>query len=313
MTSYVLRRLVEALVTLFLISLLTFIVAKLTPGGPFGLEDTDQSARIPQEMRDHYRRLYGLDLPIALQYAHWLASLAQGDLGMSYTYRNESVRHVLGRSWQPTFQVGITATCLSLGLGVPLGLLAAIRRGRSVDHLSRALTVLGAATPVYVLATLSVIVFAVNLKVLPLTGWGQPVRIALPGCVLAMAPLSAVIRLTRASALEVLHSDYLRTARAKGLTERQVLVRHLLKNVLLPVLTFTGPMVASLLAGSFFVETIFNVPGLGATFVYAAGDRDYPLVMAAAVVSGSLIVLLNLAVDLAYSFVDPRILTAGQG
>lgn len=246
MAAYVFRRLIQAVVTLWLISLLTFVVAKLTPGGPFGLEDSDQAVRVPQEMRDHYRRLYGLDQPPTVQYARWLVSVLRGDLGMSY-------------------------------------------------------------------ATLAVIVFAVELRVFPLIGWGQPARIAVPAGVLALGPLSAVIRMTRTAALEVLHSDYLRTARAKGLGERAILLRHLLKNALLPVLTLAGPLAAGLLGGPFFVETIFNIPGLGATFVYAAAERDYPLIMAAALTSGSLIVLLNLGVDLAYGLLDPRIRVTGEG
>lgn len=307
MPSYLFSRLRQSLITLLLITLLTFIIAQLAPGSPFGLDDPDVAARIPQEMRDQYRRLYGLDQPLPVQYVRWLARLAQGDFGVSYTYRNESVLAVLRRSWPPTLQIGLAALVLALGLGIPLGVGAATRRRSHLDRFSQTVAVMGAATPVYVLATLFVLLFAVRLRVLPLTGWGGPTRLLLPAFVLALAPLAAVIRFTRAATLEVLGLDFVRTARAKGLRSRQVMNRHVLKNALLPVLTLAGPSAAALLAGSFFVETMFNIPGLGATFVYAAADRDYPLIMAGALLSGSLIILLNLAVDLAYGLLDPRI------
>ncbi|MGB2774214.1 MAG: ABC transporter permease, partial [Anaerolineae bacterium] len=167
--------------------------------------------------------------------------------------------------------------------------------------------VTGAAIPIYVLATLCVVIFAVRLHWLPLTGWGAPSRAILPICVLALGPLGAVIRFTRAETLEVLAADYIRTARAKGLPSQHVLGRHVLRNALLPALTLAGPLLAHLLTGSFFVETIFNIPGVGAAFVYAAGDRDYPLIMAGTLLAGGLVILLNLLVDVAYGLLDPRL------
>ncbi len=306
MSPYLLSRLRQSLLTLLLITVLTFVIAQVTPGSPFGLDDPDVAVRVPQEMRDRYRQLYGLDRPLPLQYLSWLGRLLQGDFGVSYTYRNETVLSVLRRAWPPTLQIGLTALVLALGLGIPLGVGAAVRRRSHLDRLSRAVAVLGAATPVYVLATLTILLFAVRLRVLPLTGWGGPARVLLPAGVLALAPLAAIIRFTRAAVIETLGADYVRTARAKGLPPRQIIARHVLKNALLPVLTLAGPLAAALLAGSFFVETMFNIPGLGATFVFAAADRDYPLIMAGAVLSGGLIIVLNLAVDLAYGLLDPR-------
>jgi len=226
---------------------------------------------------------------------------------------NERVQQVLGRTWPATAQVGLGAVLLALGLGVPLGVSAATGRGREIDHLGRAVSVAGAAPPVYVLGTLCVVIFSARLKLVPLIGWGAPARAILPICVLALGPLATVIRFTRAATLETLGADYVRTAHAKGLKSRQVIGRHVLKNALLPVLTLSGPLAAHLLTGSFFVETIFNVPGMAAAFVYAAADRDYPLIMAGAVLSGGLIILLNLAVDLAYGLLDPRIRLARNG
>ncbi len=307
MPTHVLARLGQSLLTLLLITLLTFVVAQLTPGSPFGLDDPDQAARIPQEMRDHYRQLYGLDQPLPVQYLSWLGRLAQGDLGVSYTYRNESVRSVLARAWPVTARLGLAALAIALAVGVPLGVASAVHRGRPVDHLSRGLALFGAATPVYVLATLAVLLFTVHWRVVPLTGAAGPARILLPAVVLALGPLAVLLRHTRTATLEVLSADFVRTAHAKGLRSREVIGGHVLRNALLPVLTLAGPLAAALLGGSFFVETIFNLPGLGATFVSAAANRDYPLLMAGALLSGSLIILLNLAVDLGYGLLDPRI------
>jgi ABC-type dipeptide/oligopeptide/nickel transport system permease component len=307
MLTYILSRLSQSLLTLLLITLLTFVVAQLAPGSPFGLDDPDQAARAPQEMREHYYRLYGLDRPLPAQYLSWLGNLLRGDLGMSYTYRNQSVQAVLARAWPVSARLGLAALSLALALGVPLGVLAATRRGRPLDHLSRGLALFGAATPVYVLATLAVLLFTVHWRVAPLTGAAGPARILLPALVLALGPLAVLLRYTRAATLEVLNADFVRTAHAKGLRSRQVIAGHVLRNALLPVLTLAGPLAAALLGGSFFVETIFNLPGLGAAFVSAAANRDYPLLMAGALLSGSLIILLNLAVDLGYGLLDPRI------
>jgi ABC-type dipeptide/oligopeptide/nickel transport system permease component len=258
-------------------------------------------------MRDHYRRLYGLDQPLPVQYLSWLGRLFQGDFGVSYTYRNESVQDVLARAWPVSVRLGLTALLLAVGLGVPLGVASATHRGRSLDYLSRGLALFGAATPVYVLATLAVLLFTVYWRIVPLTGAVGPARILLPAVVLALGPLAVLLRYTRTATLETLGADFVRTAHAKGLRSHQVIGGHVLKNALLPVLTLAGPLAATLLGGSFFVETIFNLPGLGATFVFAAANRDYPLIMAGALLSGCLIIGLNLAVDLSYGLLDPRI------
>lgn len=302
-----LSRLGQTLFTLWLLTILVFAVAHAAPGGPFGLDDPDQAARVPQEMRLRYRQLYGLDQPVAVQYLRWLGRVLQGDLGVSYTYRNETVQQVLGRTLPVSAPIGLAAAGLALTAGVALGLAAATRRGAWPDQLARLLAATGAAIPIYVLATLCVIVFAGRLHWLPLTGPVAPGRALLPICVLALGPLGAVIRFTRAETLEVLAADYIRTAWAKGLPSQHVLGRHVLRNALLPALTLAGPLVAHLVTGSFFVETIFNIPGAGAAFVYAAGDRDYPLIMAGALLAGGLVILLNLLVDVAYGLLDPRL------
>ena len=188
MPTYIFRRLLQSLLTLWIISVVTFVIAKATPGGPFGLDDPDQASRMPQEMRDHYRRLYGLDKPVGGQYLNWLARVVQGDFGVSYTYRNERVQQVLGRTWPATAQLGLGATLLALGLGVPLGVAGAARRRGGLDTLGWGLPWLGAATPVYVLATMCIVVFSAQLRLVPLTGWGTPGRAFLPICVLALGP-----------------------------------------------------------------------------------------------------------------------------
>lgn len=302
-----LDRLGQALLTLWLLTILVFAVAHAAPGGPFGLDDPDQAARVPLEMRQRYQQLYGPDQPVIVQYLRWLGRMLQGDLGVSYTYRNETVQQVLGRALPVSAPIGLAAAGLALTAGVALGVAAATRRGAWPDQLARLLAVTGAAIPIYVLATLCVIVFAGRLHWLPLTGPTAPARVILPIGVLALGPLGAVIRFTRAETLEALTADYVRTALAKGLPPRHLLTRHVLRNALLPALTLTGPLLAHLVTGSFFVETIFNIPGAGAVFVYAAADRDYPLIMAGALLAGGLVILLNLLVDVAYGLLDPRL------
>jgi ABC-type dipeptide/oligopeptide/nickel transport system permease component len=305
--TYALRHGLQALLTLWFITLLTFVLAHAAPGGPFGLDDPDLAERAPPEMRERYRHLYGLDRPLLRQYADWLAAVARGDLGVSYTYPTESVGGVLARTWPLTAALGLRAGAIALLLGLPLGILAAVRQGGFADHATRGLAVIGAATPVYVLAAVLIILFGSKLHWAPLTRGEGPVIDLLASVVLAVGPFATIARFTRVATLDALAAEFIVTARGKGLHPRQILGRHVLRNALLPVLTLAGPILAHLLTGSFFVETIFNVPGAGATLVFAAGARDYPLIMAGALLSGGLIVTLNWGVDLAYGMLDPRI------
>jgi ABC-type dipeptide/oligopeptide/nickel transport system permease component len=307
MWQYIVRRVIQSVFTLWVLSVITFGIAKLTPGSPLGLSDPDAALKMTQEMRDSLIKAYDLDKPVWWQYSKWLSGAMQGDLGMSLSLRNEHVQDILARDWPVSAQLGLTATLLAIGLGIPIGVVAAVKRNTIVDYISMFIAVVGTAVPNFVLAIVMILVFSVTLHWLPVTGWGTLDRAIMPVFVLMLGPLAGVARYTRSSVLEVVKQDYVRTAHAKGLTQRSIIFKHVLRNALIPVITICGPMLAGLLTGSFFVETMFTVPGIGNAFVSSINTRDYPMIMAQTMLFGALIVFLNLAVDLLYGVADPRI------
>ena len=307
MWQYLTRRILQSLFTLWMLSVVTFGIAKLTPGSPLGLDDPENATKITPEMRASLIAAYDLDKPVPQQYAKWLISALQGDLGLSMSLRNERVQDILARNWPVSAQLGLTAGALALSLGVFIGVIAAVKRNTIIDYISMFVSVIGTAIPNFILAIGMILLFAVTLHWRPVTGWGTLDRAIMPIFVLMLGPMAAVARYTRASVLEVIKQDYVRTAYAKGLTQRVVIVRHVLENALIPVITISGPMLAGLLTGSFFVETMFTVPGIGNAFVSSDSTRDYPMIMAQTMLFGGLIVFLNLAADVAYGIADPRI------
>ncbi|HEY3340746.1 MAG TPA: ABC transporter permease [Anaerolineae bacterium] len=307
MWQYIVRRVIQSIFTLWVLSVITFGIAKLTPGSPLGLSDPDAALKMTQEMRDSLIKAYDLDKPVWWQYGKWLSGALQGDLGMSLSLRNEHVQDILARDWPVSAQLGLTATLLAIGLGIPIGVVAAVKRNTVVDYISMFIAVVGTAVPNFVLAIVMILVFSVTLHWLPVTGWGTLDRAIMPVFVLMLGPLAGVARYTRSSVLEVVKQDYVRTAHAKGLSQRSIIFKHVLRNALIPVITICGPMLAGLLTGSFFVETMFTVPGIGNAFVSSINTRDYPMIMAQTMLFGGLIVFLNLAVDLLYGVADPRI------
>ncbi len=307
MSKYIIRRFIQSVFILFAISVITFGIAKATPGGPFGFDDPDIGARIPEAMRKRYREVYGLDQPVPVQYLNWLRAALQGDLGVSYGSRNQNVSDILGRTWPISAQLGLIATSLALLFGVTLGIIAAVNHNTLTDYLTMFISVVGTTIPTFVLAIIAIVIFSVELRWFPVSGWGTPERMVLPVFVLMLGPMAGVARYTRTSMLEVINLDFVRTAYAKGLTRRRVIIKHVIRNALIPVVTITGPILAGLLTGSFFVETMFSVPGMGGAFINAAANRDYPMIMANTMIYAALIVFLNLAVDVAYGIIDPRI------
>jgi len=290
-----------------MITIVTFGVAKATPGGPFGFDDPAVQAHLPIEQRQRYIEMYGLDKPIPVQYWNWLSSALQGDLGYSYSFKNETINHIIARTFPVTAKLGVIASAIGLTLGTLIGVTAALKRGSLFDAAATAWTVVFHTMPVFVLAVFLVIIFVVELRWFPITGWGTWKHAVLPVVTLLLGPLSSTIRFARAKVLDVLGSDYIRTAKAKGLPRTLITRRHVLKNTLIPIVTLAGPTIAGMLTGSIFVETMFNVPGMSKSFVGAAGSRDYPLIMASTVIYGSLIILMNLLVDVTYGLLDPRI------
>jgi oligopeptide transport system permease protein len=281
-----------------------FFVMRLAPGGPF-----DQEQTLPPEIAANLEAAYGLDQPMVVQYGHYLASLAHGDLGPSFKYKDFRVSELIARGLPVTLTIGALALLLAVGLGVPLGMLAALRHNGALDHAVMGVALVGIAIPNFVVAPVLALLFGVKLGWLPVAGWepGNVRFLILPVLTLALPFVAYIARLARGSLLEVLQAPYMRAARAKGLTQGVLLRRHALKPTLMPVISFLGPAAAALLTGSLVVEQVFGLPGVGRYFVQGAINRDYTLVMGMVIFYAALILLLNLAVDLLYGWLDPRI------
>ena len=304
MFGYAIRRLAGALPTLLVIVTAAFFLMRLAPGGPFDDEQT-----LAPEIAANLEAAYGLDQPILVQYRNYLGGLLRGDLGPSFRYKDFEVSELIARGLPITAGLGAAALLLAVIAGVPLGMLAGRRRNRTSDHVVMGVALAGIAVPNFVVAPLLALVFGVLLGWLPVSGWesGNLRYAILPVVTLALPLIAYIARLTRGSLLEVLQSPHIRTARAKGLSESRILWRHAFKPTILPVVSFLGPAAAALLTGSLVVEQIFGLPGVGRYFVQGAVNRDYTLVLGMVVFYAVLIVLLNLLVDLAYGWLDPRI------
>jgi len=304
MLGYAVRRIAGTVPTLLILVTLSFFVIRLAPGGPF-----DQERTLTPEVRANLDHLYGLDRPLGLQYLHYLGGLAHGDLGLSYKLRDESVAGLIAQGLPVSATVGFAALAIAILFGVPLGTWAALRRGGAVDYAVTGLATLAIALPTFVTGPLLALVFGLALRWLPVAGWeqGAPVYLILPAVTLALPVCAAIARMMRGSLLETLSASYVRTARARGLGPWRVLLRHALRPALLPVVSYLGPAATYVFTGSLVVETVFSLPGTGRYLVQGALDRDYTLVMGMIILYGALTLLLNLAADLAYGWLDPRV------
>ena len=304
MLAFALRRLLAAIPTLFFVILLAFLMMHAAPGGPFDSERT-----LPPEIEANIAAAYQLDEPLPVQFFSYLGGVLQGDFGPSFRYRDYTVSELIAGSFPLSLQVGGLAMLIALMFGIAAGSIAALYRDSLIDRSIMAVSLTGISIPVFVVAPLLVLVFSVSLAWLP-AGWSSTAggaRLVLPVIALALPQIAYIARLLRASLVDVLASDFIRTARAEGLTSGRILLRHALKPALLPVISYLGPAVASILTGSVVVEQIFGIPGLGQFFVTGALNRDYTLVLGIVVFYACLIVLFNLLVDLAYAAIDPRI------
>jgi oligopeptide transport system permease protein len=304
MLGYALRRMLGVFPTFLVIVAAAFFLMRAAPGGPFDAEQT-----LPPEIEANLQAAYGLDQPVAVQFARYLRGLTRGDLGPSFRMKDFTVAELIGHGLPVTLAIGAAALAVALLVGVPLGLVAGLRQNSGADHAVMSLALAGIAVPNFVLAPVLALVFGLYLGWLPVAGWepGSLRHMVLPVATLALPFVAYVARLTRGSLLEVLQSAYIRTARAKGLAARVILRRHALRPTLLPVVSFLGPAAAGLLTGSLVVEQVFGLPGVGRYFVQGAINRDYTLVMGMVVFYAALILLLNLVVDLLYGWLDPRI------
>jgi oligopeptide transport system permease protein len=302
MLGYVLRRLLWMIPVRFFTATITFFLMHSVPGGPFTTEKNR-----PPAVERALQAKYGLDKPVLVQYRTYLWNLLQGDLGISTRQSDRPVRAIIARGLAVTAQLGLLALAVSLVVGVTLGTLAALNRNGPLDYASVLFATAGASMPNFVLAVFLIIIFAVNLHWFDIIGWGEPRKMVLPVISLSALPAAYLARLTRASMLEVSSQDYVRTARAKGLRERVVVLRYIIKNGLIPVLTLIGPITANLITGSFITESIYSIPGIGRDFVKSVFDRDYGLIMGTTLFYTFVVVIANLLVDILYAVVDPRI------
>jgi len=302
MLALVLRRLLSAIPTLFIVATLSFVLMRLVPGGPF-----DREKKLPPAIQANVEKKYRLDEPVWQQYLLYMGSVAQGDFGPSYKYLGRSVNDILREAFPVSLQLGLLSLIASVLCGVGIGVASAWRPGSWVDRGGGLFSVLGFSLPTFVLGSLLVLSLADLLHLFPPALWEGWRFVVLPVVTLSFAPAAFVARLCRASLLEVMAKDFVRTARAKGLRESRVILRHALKNALTPVVSVAGPLTAGLVTGSFVVETIFSLPGMGKHFVTAVTNRDYPLIMGVTLVYTALIILANLIVDLLYGLLDPRV------
>jgi len=304
MLRYIVRRILESVPTMLLIVTLAFLLLHVAPGGPFSAD----KALLPEIERSIEAR-YHLDEPLWRQYLRYLGQLARGDLGPSFQYRNTSVNQIIANGFPVDLTVGLSAIAVALLIGVPVGLNAAWRRGSCWDRAPMALAVAGISAPVFVIAPLLVLVFAVELHWLPAGDWvpGSLSHMALPVLALSLPYIAYVARIMRGSALEVLNAAYIRTARAKGLPAHRILLHHVLRPSLAAVVSFLGPTTAGVITISIVVETVFGLPGIGRFFVTGALNRDYTVVLGITVLYGALIILFNLLADLCYAWIDPRV------
>ncbi|WP_437311254.1 ABC transporter permease [Sorangium sp. So ce388] len=303
MSTYAIKRLLSIIPTLFLVATLVFVLVRIVPGGPF-----DQERAVPVEVQRQLDAKYHLNDPVLKQYGDWLLALVtKGDLGPTFKYPNRTVNEIIALSLPVSMQLGFWAMLFALAMGIPLGVIGAIRQNTWKDTAAMAVAMVGLSVPRYVLAPLLMLVFSLKLYWFPVARWETWRHMVLP-VICAGLPVAAYIaRLTRGGMLEVIRSDFIRTARAKGLSERKVVLKHALRGGLLPVVSFLGPGFSGLLVGSLVVEKIFNIPGMGRYFVEAATNRDYNLVMGVMLVYGFLLMLFNAIVDVAYAFIDPRV------
>lgn len=302
MWRYTLRRLLDAIPTLLVIATIGFFLLHLAPGGPF-----DSDKRLLPEIQKSINARYHLDEPVWRQYLRYLDQLGHGDLGPSFQYRDTSVNELIATGLPVDAAIGLSALLVALLVGGAIGTSAALHYGSPRDRLSMALAVVGMSVPVFVLAPVLVLVFALWLQWLPAGGWGSARQLLLPSLSLAAPYIAYVARMMRGSMLEVLSSPYIRTARAKGLPLRAIMLRHALRPALMPLVSFLGPAIVGMITGSIVVENVFGLPGIGRYFITGALNRDYTLVMGVTVLYGALIVAFNLLADLCYGWIDPRV------
>ena len=306
MLQYAMRRVAWMIPTLLAMALMTFIIMHATPGSPLDPQAPNANPLSP-ELQRNLAEKYGLDKPLYIQFLTFLKNVVRMDFGFSYVFKTRTVTEILAGTFPISLQLGIMAFVFAAVGGITLGTLAAVRQNSWVDYLCVVLATAGVSLPNFVTGILLILIFALTLGLLPVSGWDSPRNWILPTITLGLPELGIIARYTRASVLEVVRADYTRTARAKGVAERAIVGKHVLKNALIPVVTYLGPLLAAIGTGSFFVELIYSVPGMGKFFVQSMSGRDYNMIMAVVLLYGAFLGVMNLVVDLSYGLLDPRI------
>jgi len=306
MTRYIVRRFLGLFPTLFIIVTISFFIIRVAPGGPFAREK-----ELPAQVLENIEKKYNMDKPIIVQYGMYMFDVIRGDLGPSFRYMDRDVNYYIFNSLPDSMFLGVVSLSIALILGISTGIISALRQNSIVDYASMSLAVVGISVPLFVIGPVLMYFLALRWQLLPTSGWitGRNgwVTLIMPAVTLAFPYFAYVGRLTRASVIEVLRSDYIRTARAKGMRQSVIVFKHVLKGALLPVVSYLGPAFAGIVTGSVVVEQIFRVPGLGRFFVQSAFNRDYTLIMGTVIVYSVILVIMNFIVDIVYSFLDPRI------
>jgi len=300
--NFLIKRIVSMLLTLWLIITLTFILMHAIPGSPFN-QERNTNETVQKNLNDFYH----LNDPLSVQYLNYLKDVVTFDFGPSIKKSSQTVNEMLGRGFPVSFELGMWTLLVAVISGITLGVIAALRHNGIVDYTAMTIAVLGISVPNFIMATLLIQQFAVNWPIFPAATWTSPKHMVLPIIALATGPMAIIARLTRSSMLEVLTQDYIRTATAKGLTPLKIVFKHALKNALLPVVTVLGTLAASILTGTFVIEKIFAIPGMGKYFVDSISNRDYPVIMGTTVFYSTVLIIMLFLVDIAYGILDPRI------
>lgn len=304
MVKYILKRIGAGMLSVFVLITITFFLLHIIPGGPFS---PAENRNVPPKILEKVFEQYGLNDPIPEQYIRYLKNLAQGDLGTSFKKQDTTVNELIAQGFPVSAKVGLWGVLISLAAGIPLGVIAAVKRGKWPDGAAMVFATIGVSVPSFVICVLMMYFFCEKWKIFPsygLTSWKHYV---LPVFCMAFSQIAYITRLMRSSMLETMRQDYIRTERAKGVPEFTVISRYAMKNSLLPIITYVGPMVAALLTGTFIIEKLFSVPGLGRYFVSAINDRDYSVTLGLTLFVGTLIIIVNIIVDIMYAVIDPRV------
>ena len=302
MLKYILKRIGMGLVTLFAITTITFIIMHNIPGNPFAKE-----GKMTQAVYNNLMSYYNLDKPLGEQYVIYLKNLAHFDLGPSTKSKTRTVNDYIGDNFPVSAKLGVIAFCFALVIGILLGIVAALKRNKWPDYVCTIIAIIGVSVPNFILATLLIEVFALKLGLVPTSGWGEISNIILPAIAISMMPIAHIARMMRSSMVEVLGQDYIRTAKAKGLSEFKIIKRHALRNSLIPVITVVGTTFANIVVGSFVVENIFRIPGLGKYFVQSITNRDYSVILGTTIFYSVILITVYILVDILYVLIDPRI------